>query len=274
MSLFRYKQMHTRKEQLQAFNHLLDILYELRQKCPWDSVQTNESLRPNTIEEVFELCDALERGDTHDTCKELGDVLMHICFYAMFAEEKNQFDFGDVCEQLSKKLVFRHPHIYGHAHADTADRVEDNWEQLKQKEKDGNKTVLGGVTAALPSLIKAYRIQDKARHVGFDWEERSQVWQKVKEEIGEFEDEVNHMDEDKAEAEFGDVLFSLINAARLYHINPDNALERTNRKFIRRFNYLEQKTIKQGRNLKDMTLEEMDRIWDEAKALERDGKLK
>lgn len=266
--------MHTRKEQLQAFNNLLDILYELRQKCPWDSVQTNESLRPNTIEEVFELCDALEREDTKDTCKELGDVLMHVCFYAMFAEEKGTFDFGDVCEQLSKKLIYRHPHIYGNAQADTAGQVEDNWEQLKQKEKDGNKTVLGGVPRALPSLIKAYRIQDKARHVGFDWEERSQVWQKVKEEIGEFEAEVEHMDKEKAESEFGDVLFSLINAARLYHINPDNALERTNRKFIRRFNYLEQQTKKQGRQLKDMTLEEMDKIWDEAKALEREGKLK
>lgn len=266
--------MHTRKEQLQAFNNLLDILYELRQKCPWDSVQTNESLRPNTIEEVFELCDALERKDTKDTCKELGDVLMHVCFYAIFAEEKSEFDFGDVCEQLSKKLIFRHPHIYGSAQAETAGQVEDNWEQLKQKEKDGNKTVLGGVPRALPSLIKAYRIQDKARHVGFDWEDRTQVWQKVKEEIGEFEAEVEHMDKEKAEAEFGDVLFSLINAARLYHINPDNALEHTNRKFIRRFNYLEQQTKKQGRHLKDMTLEEMDKIWNEAKALEREGKLK
>lgn len=244
---------------------LLDILDELREKCPWDSVQTNESLRPNTIEEVYELCDALERKDVKDTCKELGDVLMHVCFYAKFASEKGEFDLADVCNQLCEKLIFRHPHIYGNAKAETAGQVEDNWEQLKQKEKEGNKTVLGGVPAALPSLIKAYRIQDKARHVGFDWEERSQVWQKVKEEISEFETEVDRMDADKAEAELGDVMFSLINAARLYHINPDNALERTNRKFISRFNYLEEKTRRQGRSLKDMTLAEMDAIWNEAK---------
>jgi tetrapyrrole methylase family protein/MazG family protein len=260
---------HSKEETLQAMGRLLDILDELREKCPWDSVQTNESLRPNTIEEVYELCDALERHDVKDTCKELGDVLMHVCFYAKFASEKGDFDLADVCNQLSEKLIYRHPHIYGNAKAETAGQVEDNWEQLKQKEKEGNKTVLGGVPATLPTLIKAYRIQDKARHVGFDWEERSQVWQKVKEEISEFEAEVEHMDADKAEAELGDVMFSLINAARLYHINPDNALERTNRKFISRFNYLEEKTRRQGRRLKDMTLAEMDAIWDEAKQLER-----
>lgn len=257
--------MHNRQEQLQAFSRLLDVLHELRQKCPWDSVQTNQSLRANTIEEVFELCDALAREDQSEICKELGDVLMHVCFYAMFGAEKEQFDLADVCDRVREKLIFRHPHIYGDVKADTPDAVADTWEQRKQKEKDGNESVLSGVPAALPSLIKAYRIQDKARHVGFDWEQREQVWGKVKEEITEFEAEVANMDEDKAEAEFGDVLFSLINAARLYHINPDNALERTNRKFIQRFNYLEQQTLKQGRNLKDMTLAEMDAIWEEAK---------
>ena len=262
--------MHTREEQLQAFGRLLDILEELREKCPWDSKQTNESLRTNTIEEVYELCDALAAGDDGNICKELGDVLMHVCFYALFGSEKGRFDIADVCNRLSEKLIFRHPHIYGEAKAETAGQVEDTWEQIKRKEKDGNKTVLGGVPSALPALIKAYRIQDKARHVGFDWEQREQVWGKVKEEISEFEAEVDRMDADKAEAELGDVLFSLINAARLYHINPDNALERTNRKFIRRFNYLESKTLAQGRDLKDMTLAEMDAIWEEAKRREKD----
>ncbi|MDO4951209.1 MAG: nucleoside triphosphate pyrophosphohydrolase [Bacteroidales bacterium] len=262
--------MHSREEMLQAFNGLLDVLYELRQKCPWDSVQTNQSLRANTIEETFELCDALAREDQKEICKELGDVLMHVCFYAMFGEEKGEFDLTDVCRKVREKLIFRHPHIYGSVKAETPDAVADTWEQVKQKEKDGNKRVLSGVPAALPALIKAYRIQDKARHVGFDWEQKEQVWAKVKEEISEFEAEVANMDEDKAEAEFGDVIFSLINAARLYHINPDNALERTNRKFISRFNYLEDKTIKQGRDLKDMTLAEMDAIWEEAKTAAKD----
>ncbi len=260
--------MHTREEQLQAMSRLLDVLEELRVKCPWDSKQTNESLRTNTIEEVYELSDALAKADDHEICKELGDVLMHVCFYALFGKEKGTFDLADVCNLLADKLIFRHPHIYGEVKAETAGQVEDTWEQIKRKEKDGNKTVLSGVPDALPSLIKAYRIQDKARHVGFDWEQREQVWGKVKEEISEFEAEVAHMDADKAEAEFGDVLFSLINAARLYHINPDNALERTNRKFIRRFNYLESKTLAQGRDLKDMTLAEMDAIWEEAKQKE------
>ena len=263
--------MHTREEQLKAFNRLLDIIDELREKCPWDRKQTNASLRPNTIEEVFELCDALTKEDDHEICKELGDVLMHVCFYAKFGSEKEAFDIADVCNKLCDKLIFRHPHIYGEAKAATAGQVEDDWEQLKQNEKDGNKRVLSGVPDALPALIKAYRIQDKARHVGFDWEEREQVWDKVKEEISEFQAEVANKDTDRAEAEFGDVLFSLINAARLYGINPDNALERTNRKFIRRFNFLEDRTIKQGRNLKDMTLSEMDDIWNEAKQLEKDN---
>lgn len=265
---------HSREDKLQAFGRLLDVLDELRIKCPWDRKQTNESLRPNTIEETYELCDALMKGDKKDICKELGDVLLHVCFYAKIGSETQDFDIADVCNQLCEKLIFRHPHVFppknheGESHVENAQQVSEQWELLKQKEKDGNKTVLAGVPAALPSLIKAYRIQDKARNVGFDWEERSQVWDKVKEEISEFEAEVEHMDKAKAEAEFGDVMFSLINAARLYKINPDNALEHTNQKFIRRFNYLEQHTLKQGRQLTDMSLEEMDQIWNEAKKLE------
>ena len=197
--------------------------------------------------------------------RQLGDVLLHVAFYAKIGSETGDFDMKDVCDKLCEKLIFRHPHVFGEVKAETAGQVSENWEQLKLKEKDGNKSVLSGVPAALPSLIKAYRIQDKARNVGFDWEEREQVWDKVKEEIAEFQVEVANMDKDKAEAEFGDVMFSLINAARLYKINPDNALERTNQKFIRRFNYLEDHTIKEGKNLKDMSLDEMDAIWNEAK---------
>lgn len=261
--------MHTKKEKLEAFGRFLDILDELREKCPWDRKQTNDSLRPNTIEETYELCDALMRDAQEDICKELGDVLLHVAFYAKIGSEKESFDIKDVCDRLCDKLIFRHPHVFGNVKANTPGEVSENWEQLKLKEKGGNKTVLSGVPAALPSLIKAYRMQDKARHVGFDWEEREQVWDKVKEEIEEFQQEVTNMDKDKAEAEFGDVLFSLINAARLYKINPDNALERTNLKFIYRFNYLEAKIIKEGKNLHDLTLVEMDRIWNEAKAHEK-----
>ncbi len=264
--------MHTRKEQMEAFGRFLDILDELREKCPWDRKQTNESLRPNTIEETYELCDALIRDDKSDICKELGDVLLHVAFYAKIGSETGDFDMKDVCDRLCEKLIFRHPHVFGDVKAETAGQVSENWEQLKLKEKDGNKTVLSGVPAALPSLIKAYRIQDKARNVGFDWEEREQVWDKVKEEIREFQTEVDHMDKEKAEAEFGDVMFSLINAARLYKINPDNALEQTNQKFINRFNYVEAHSIKEGKNLHDMTLEEMDKLWNEAKVLEKEGK--
>ena len=263
--------MHSREEKLEAFGRFLDVLDTLREKCPWDKKQTNESLRPNTIEETFELCDALMKDDKKNICKELGDVLLHVCFYAKIASETGDFDIADVCDKLTDKLIFRHPHVYGEAQADTAGQVSQNWEQIKLKEKDGNKSVLGGVPEALPSLIKAYRIQDKARNVGFDWEEREQVWDKVKEEIGEFQAEVARMDKQKAEEEFGDVMFSLINAARLYKINPDNALEHTNQKFIRRFNYVEAHSIKEGRNLHDMTLEEMDKLWEEAKALEKKG---
>ena len=258
---------HTREEQLEAFSRLLDVMNELREKCPWDRKQTFQSLRSNTIEETFELADAIQREDMMNIKKELGDVLLHIVFYSKMADERGEFDIADVCNALCDKLVYRHPHVYGNVSAETSEAVKENWEQLKLKEKDGNHGVLAGVPAALPALIKAYRIQDKARNVGFDWEERSQVWGKVREELAEFEAEVDKMDADRMESELGDVLFSIINAARLYKINPENALERTNKKFIRRFNYLEDKTIKQGKDLRSMTLEEMDRYWDEAKKL-------
>lgn len=257
--------MHTREEKLEAFGRLLDVLDTLREKCPWDKKQTNESLRPNTIEETYELCDALIKDDTANICKELGDVLLHVCFYAKIGSEKQQFDIADVCNKLCDKLIYRHPHVYGDNVANSAGDVVKSWEQLKLKEKDGNKTLLSGVPTSLSSLIKAYRIQDKARNVGFDWENKEDVWDKVKEEIQEYQTEIDNMDKEKATDEFGDLMFSLINAARLYNIDPDNALERTNQKFIRRFNYVEQQTIQQGCNLKDMTLQEMDNLWNEAK---------
>lgn len=257
--------MATKEEKMEAFGHLLDILDELRLKCPWDKKQTNETLRSNTIEETYELCEAIMQNDNDNIRKELGDLLLHIVFYAKIGEEKQAFDIKDICDSLCQKLIYRHPHVFGDASADTAQKVEQSWEQLKLKEKGGNKTVLEGVPASLPSVVKAHRIQDKARNVGFDWEQRDQVWGKVNEEFNELQAEINQMDADKMEGEFGDLFFSLINAARLYKINPDNALERTNQKFIRRFNYLEQQTIQQGRSLKEMTLEEMDKIWDEAK---------
>lgn len=262
--------LHSKEEKLQSFAKVLEVLDELREKCPWDRVQTNESLRPNTIEETYELCDALLNDNTDDICKELGDLLLHVAFYAKIGEEKSQFDLSDVCDRLCQKLIFRHPHVFGEDKANDAQEVVVKWEQMKLKEKGGNKTVLGGVPKSLPALIKAYRIQDKARSVGFDWEEKEQVWSKVKEEISEFEKEIAGMDKERAEKEFGDVMFSLINAARLYDINPENALEKTNIKFINRFNYLEEQTIRKGRNLKDMTLQEMDEIWEEAK--QREGK--
>lgn len=257
--------MHTREEKMQAFGRLLDVLDELREKCPWDHKQTNESLRPNTIEETYELCDALVKDDVNEICKELGDVLLHVCFYAKIGSEKEQFDIADVCNRLCDKLIFRHPHVYGDAVANNAGDVVKTWEQIKLKEKGGNKTVLSGVPDALPALIKAYRIQDKARNVGFDWDKKEDVWEKVREELAELEVELNRGDEEKSTAEFGDFLFSLINAGRLYHLNPENALEYTNQKFIRRFNYVEEQTLKQGRQLADMTLAEMDRLWQEAK---------
>ena len=274
---------------MKAFGRFLDVLDALRANCPWDKKQTNESLRPNTIEETYELCDALIKNDIHDICKELGDVLLHICFYAKIAEEQGQFDMADVCDALTKKMITRHPHVYHPSQIDaeepkplpyvpddlspvangekvtTVTQVLQNWEQIKLKEKDGNERVLSGVPAALPSVIKAYRIQDKARNVGFDWEKREDVWQKVREELDELEAELNKDDKERSTEELGDFLFAVINAARLYKLNPDNALEMTNRKFIERFNYIEEHSIRVGKPLTEMTLEEMEKLWQEAK---------
>jgi XTP/dITP diphosphohydrolase len=308
--------MHSKEEKMQAFGRFLDVLDALRANCPWDKKQTNESLRPNTIEETYELCDALIKNDVHDICKELGDVLLHICFYAKIAEEKAQFDMADVCDALTRKMITRHPHVYHPSQIDaeepkplpyipeelgnsrdsresrcsrdsresrcsrdsresreskvtTVSQVLENWEQIKLKEKDGNESVLSGVPSALPSLIKAYRIQDKARNVGFDWEKKEDVWKKVREELDELETELRKEDKENSTKELGDFLFSVINAARLYKLNPDNALEMTNRKFINRFNYIEAHSIKVGKPLKDMTLEEMDKLWNEAKESEK-----
>ena len=299
--------MHTKEEKMQAFGRFLDVLDALRANCPWDKKQTNESLRPNTIEETYELCDALIKNDVHEICKELGDVLLHICFYAKIADEKNQFDMADVCNALTRKMITRHPHVYhpsqidaedpkplpyvpedageagypgdsgksgksGNSGVTTVTQVLENWEQIKLKEKDGNKSVLSGVPAALPSVIKAYRIQDKARNVGFDWEQKEDVWKKVREELDELETELRKEDKENSTKELGDFLFSVINAARLYKLNPDNALEMTNRKFIDRFNYIEAHSIKIGKPLKGMTLAEMDALWNEAKQQEKSKK--
>lgn len=261
--------MNTMDEKLKAFQRLLEVMDELREKCPWDKKQTFESLRANTIEECYELVDAIMKQEKGEIKKELGDVLLHIVFYSKIASETNDFDIADVCNSLCDKLIFRHPHVFGEGAAKTAGEVEQTWEQIKRKEKDGNKTVLSGVPDALPALIKSYRIQDKACNVGFDWKEKGQVWNKVKEEFDELKVEIDHMDAEKMEEEFGDLLFSMINAARLYKINPENALEKCNQKFIRRFNHVEAQAMKQGRELKDLTLEEMDRYWNEAKAMER-----
>lgn len=300
--------MHSKEEKMQAFGRFLDVLDALRANCPWDKKQTNESLRPNTIEETYELCDALIKNDVHDICKELGDVLLHICFYAKIAEEKAQFDMADVCNALTRKMITRHPHVYHPSQIDaeepkplpyvpeeagepgdagntgysgdsgntgdagkvtTVGQVLQNWEQIKLKEKDGNESVLSGVPEALPSLIKAYRIQDKARNVGFDWEKKEDVWKKVREELDELEVELRKEDKENSTKELGDFLFSVINAARLYKLNPDNALEMTNRKFIDRFNYIEAHSIKVSKPLNTMSLEEMDKLWNEAKASEK-----
>ncbi len=258
---------HTREEQLSEFNRLLDIMKRLRKECPWDKEQTFESLRNNTIEEAYELSDTIMHNNMENISKELGDLLLHVVFYAEMGSETDDFDIYDVCKKLNEKLIYRHPHIYGEVEVKDTKEVEANWEKLKIKEKGGNKTVLSGVPKSLPTLIKAYRIQDKARSVGFDWEEREQVWDKVKEEISEFESEVNKENKEEMEKELGDVLFTLVNVARLYGIDPDNALEKTNQKFIHRFNYLENKTLTQGKDLKKMTLEEMDEIWEEAKLM-------
>ncbi len=257
--------MHSRNEILEAFSRFLDVLDELREKCPWDRKQTNESLRPNTLEEVYELSEALINDDTPDICKELGDVALHVAFYAKIASEKGQFDLKDVFDRLCEKLIYRHPHVFGSVKAETAGEVCKNWEQLKLKEKDGNKSLLSGVPMSMPSLIKAFRMQEKAANVGFDWEKRDDVWEKVQEELCELRVELERGDIDASEAEFGDFLFSLVNVSRFYDINPDNALERTNKKFYSRFSYIEQRAKEQGKSLRDMTLGEMDALWNEAK---------
>lgn len=257
--------MHSRNEILAAFSRFLDVLDELREKCPWDRKQTNLSLRPNTIEECYELSDALVADDVPNICKELGDVLLHVAFYAKIAGEKQQFDMKDVCDRLCEKLIYRHPHVFGTVKAETAGEVCKNWEQLKMTEKDGNKSLFSGVPVSMPSLIKAFRMQEKAANIGFDWEEKSEVWAKVREEIAEVEQEMIRGDRQNLEKEFGDLLFSLVNAARLYNINPDNALEQTNSKFRRRFNYVEEYSLRQGHNLKEMSLSEMDELWNRAK---------
>ncbi len=275
---------NNRENQLAAFNRLLDVMDTLREKCPWDRKQTIDSLRPNTIEEVYELSDAILNHDMHNISKELGDVLLHIVFYAKIGSEQGQFDIADVCNQLCDKLIFRHPHVYppkedgsdlakDSSKAKNADQVVKNWEQLKQTEKDGNKTVLGGVPGTLPPLIKAYRMQDKARAVGFDWEKREHVWDKVTEELGEFKEELLRMPDSEegrnaAQAELGDFLFSIVNASRLYKLNPDTALETTCNKFRKRFTYVEMKSKEQGRDIRDLSLAEMDALWEEAKKSE------
>lgn len=286
--------MHTREEKLEAFGRLLDIMEQVRTGCPWDRKQTFESLRPQTVEEVYELGTAIMDGNRKEICKELGDVMLHMVFYSQLGQEEGAFDAADVCNAICDKLIYRHPHIFGDVTVENAEQVLTNWEMLKTKEKGGNKTVLEG-TRGLPTLLKAYRMQDKARGVGFDWQKREDVWDKVAEELGEYRAEMDAaakagaaLDEaekagnqeemakaaeakkaamERAEGECGDFLFSVINAARLYKINPDNALERTCEKFRRRFTYLEEKTIRQGRNLHDMTLAEMDEYWNEAKKL-------
>ena len=257
--------MNSIESKTSVFSQLLGIMDELRAKCPWDKVQTNETLRTLTIEETYELADAILRGNNDEICQELGDILLHVVFYAKIAEEKEVFDIGNVINLLIEKLVYRHPHIFADTKVKNADEVIENWEKLKLKEKHGNKTVLEGVPNSLPAMIKAYRIQDKARGVGFDWEERSQVWDKIEEEINELKCEIEKKDEKGIEEEFGDLFFALINAARLYGINPENALELTNRKFIKRFNFLELETIKKGIDLKKMSLAEMDVIWEKSK---------
>jgi len=261
---------HSRDERLAALGRIMDTLDILRVKCPWDAKQTNESLRPNTIEETYELCQALINENADEIRKELGDVLLHILFYSKIADEKGQFDIADVCDALNSKLIFRHPHVFGEVKADTEDKVLHNWEELKLKERGGNKTVLGGVPSALPALIKAFRVQEKAANVGFDWETPEQVWDKVKEEIGEVSEAITAGCRDDIEAEMGDLLFSVINAARLYKVNPENALERTNRKFIVRFNHIEAAAMARGRSIHDLSLDEMEQLWQEAKVIKNE----
>lgn len=256
---------HSREEKLKAIGRVLDTLDILRVKCPWDAKQTNDSLRPNTIEETYELAQALADNDPANIRKELGDVLLHIFFYAKIGQEKDQFDIADVADALNNKLIFRHPHVFGSAKAEDAHQVEMNWEQIKLKEKDGNKSVLDGVPAALPALIKAFRIQEKAANAGFDWEQPADVWNKVKEEVGEVQAEIDGNDKDVLEEEFGDLLFSIINAARLYKVNPENALERCNRKFIKRFNFIEAQAKTKGLAPSDLTLDQLEALWQQSK---------
>ena len=282
--------MHTKEEKLAAVGRLLDIMEQLRLKCPWNRAQTIQSLRPMTLEEVYELSDAVLKGDDEELKKELGDVLLHIVFYSRISEENGRFDIADVADKVSDKMVYRHPHVFASTEVADADEVSRNWEMLKTKEKGGNKRVLSGVPDSLPSMLKAFFMQDKARGVGFDWSDKHDVWAKVREEIGEYQKELDAMDAedgfvepsqfapaptssegfkaayDRAEGELGDLLFSIVNAARLYGLNPDTALNRTCEKFRRRFTYLEEQTLRRGRNLQDLTLVEMDAIWDEAKA--------
>lgn len=259
--------MHTQEEKLAALGRVIDTLNILRVKCPWDAKQTNESLRANTIEEAYELAEALINDDTANIAKELGDVLLHILFYAKIGEEKGQFDIADVADLLNNKLIFRHPHVFGDAKVGSSEEVLQNWEELKLKERGGNRTVLAGVPSALPAMIKAERIQEKAANVGFDWENREDVWDKVGEELEEVKSAIAEGDKDHIEEEFGDLLFSVINAARLYKVNPENALEKTNKKFISRFNYIEKRAAEEGNRIKDLTLAQMDALWNEAKHL-------
>jgi len=258
-----------REEKMEAFGKLLDIMDELREKCPWDREQTNETLRKLTIEEVYELGDAVLENNVQEIKKELGDILLHIVFYAKIGEEQGSFDIGDVINHLIDKLIYRHPHVFGTTEVSNSEQVIRNWENLKLTEKGRNKRVLEGVPMALPALVKANRIQEKVRGVGFDWEYKEQVWDKVKEELGELETEIKAGRKKEMEHEFGDLIFSIVNAARLYGIDPESALERTNQKFIRRFNYLEEKTLLKGKSLQEMTLEEMDVYWNEAKKLDK-----
>lgn len=257
--------MEDLEKKKEAFAELLDIIETLRMECPWDRKQTMESLRGLSIEEVYELGDAVLAGDMAEVKKELGDLLMHIVFYAQIGQEQQVFDIKDVLNGICEKLKYRHPHIYGEVKVKNAEEVLQNWEQLKLKEKGRKHKVLEGVPVSLPALVKAYRIQDKARGVGFDWKQKEEVWDKVKEELEEFEAEVRQADQESMEAEFGDLLFSVINAARLYGINPENALEKTNRKFIQRFGYVEDQAIARGKSMQDMTLDEMNQLWEEAK---------
>jgi len=258
--------MNPKEKKLEAFGRLLDIMDELRDKCPWDKEQTFESLRNLTIEETYELAEAIIEKDMNGIRKEMGDLLLHIVFYAKIGSESGSFDIADVCDSLSEKLIFRHPHVFGDAKAADSKKVIENWEDLKIRE--GNKTVLGGVPSSLPAMIKANRIQDKARAVGFDWDKREQIWEKVEEELGELKEVIEERNQERIEDEFGDLFFSVINAARLYQIDPETALERTNKKFIKRFNYLEQETLHKGKSLREMNLDEMNVIWEKAKAFD------